>query len=404
MLDKFNTNYRELNQVSSDREQLLSQLRAIYAAMHEPVIVVDAEFNVRESLSNEAGIAWGKQLQADMSEVCRSLQTKSDTTPEGALQSGFSRVLFQAIHSDGSTEQTTVKLQDAEGIEHSFYVSVGAIETGAASTTDGESSAEEGLVILLSDVSALMATRRQLEQKSRLNALGGLATGIAHELNQPLNSIRLALANIRRRMEVNTLDETTLSEKVARLDEQVSRMGVLIKAMRAYSSEENDHPEPIDPLDVLDNILSIVNQEVTSHRISLSRESSGSAVTLVANPNVLGRLFTEVLTNAIEALKDVEDKQRELDLVATTDGQYWVLEITDNADGFDPAMADRLYEPFYTTKDDVEHAGLGLTTCWNIVEQLGGSISISRQDDVTKVRIALQIEGSAEETRHAATN
>jgi C4-dicarboxylate-specific signal transduction histidine kinase len=355
-------------------------------------------------LSNEAGIAWGKQLQPDMSDVYRWLQAKSDTTPEAALQSDFSSVLFKAIHSDGSAEQTTVKLQDAAGIEHSFYVSVGAIETGAVSTSDRESPAEKGLVILLSDFSALMATRRQLEQKSRLNALGVLATGIAHELNQPLNSIRLALANIRRRMEVNTLDETTLSEKVARLDEQVSRMGVLIKAMRAYSSEENDHPEPIDPLDVLDNILSIVNQEVTSHRISLSRESSGSAVTLVANPNVLGRLFTEVLTNAIEALKDVEDKQRELDLVATTDGQYWVLEITDNGNGFELAMGDRLYEPFYTTKDDVEHAGLGLTTCWNIVEQLGGSISISRQDDVTKVRIALQIVGSAEETRHAATN
>lgn len=404
LLDKFNTNYRELHQVSSDRKQLLSQLRAIYAAMHEPVIVLDAEFNVRESLSNEAGIAWGRQLQSDMSEVYRSLQKKLDTTPEGGPKSDFSRVLFQAIHSDGSTEQTTVKLQNASGIEHSFYVSVGTIETGAVSTSDQESPAEEGLVILLSDVSALMATRRQLEQKSRLNALGGLATGIAHELNQPLNSIRLALANIRRRMEVNTLDETTLSEKVARLDEQVSRMGVLIKAMRAYSSEENDHPEPIDPDEVLDNILSLVNQEICAHDISISRESADRAVTLVANPNVLGRLYAEVLTNAIEALKDIEDKQRELDLVATTDGQYWVLEITDNAGGFEPAMADRLYEPFYTTKDDVKHAGLGLTTCWNIVEQLGGNISIRRQDDATKIRIALPIVGPPEETGYALTN
>ena len=403
LLDKFNTNYRELDQVSSDRQLLLSQLRAIYAAMHEPVIVLDREFNLRESLSNEAGIAWGKQLQPDLFEVYRWLHNKSHAMPAGALQSDFSRVLFQAIDSDGSTEQTTVKLQNAAGIEHSFYVSVGAIETAALSTSDQKSPAEEGLVILLSDVSALMATRRQLEQKSRLNALGGLATGIAHELNQPLNSIRLALANIRRRMEVKTLDETTLSEKVARLDEQVSRMGVLIKAMRAYSSEENDHPEPIDPDEVLDNILSLVNQEICAHEISISRESADRAVTLVANRNVLGRLYAEVLSNAIEALKDVEDRRRELDLVATTDGQYWVLEITDNGDGFEPAMADRLYEPFYTTKDDVKHAGLGLTTCWNIVEQLGGNISIRRQDNATKVRIALQIAGSTEKAGDAST-
>jgi len=404
LLDKFNINYRELHQVSSDRQQLLNQLGAIYAALHEPVIVLDAEFNLIETLSNEAGIAWGRQLQPEMSEVNRWFQQKSHPISEGAFQSDFSRVLFQAIHSEGSEEQTALKLRDAGGIEHSFFVSVGAIKPDGISRSNQEITADEGLVILLSDVSALMATRRQLEQKSRLNALGGLATGIAHELNQPLNSIRLALANIRRRMELNTLDETMLSEKMARLDEQVSRMGVLIKAMRAYSSEENDHPESIDPLDVLDNILSLINHEVTSHHISLSHESSGSAVTLVANANVLGRLFTEVLTNAIDALRVVEDRQRELDLVATTDGQYWVLEITDNGNGFEAAMADRLYEPFYTTKDDVEHAGLGLTTCWNIVEQLGGSISISRQDDATKVRIALQIAGSAEETRDALTN
>jgi len=427
LIDKFNANYDELNQVSSDRQRLLGQLGAIYTAVREPVIVVDEGFQLNEALSNPAGMEWGRRLKMDFAELARAIPQVGQPDAACACESRFAKILLGEIQGRQVSDKSAVRLTDGEGKTSDFYVSVGAIERrlpadsvseepsarggeepsarGGEEPSAGvgeepsdrggkEPSAGGGFVILLSDVSALIAARKALEHQSKLTALGGLASGIAHELNQPLNAIRMALANMQRRMTLQTLDGATLASKIERLDEQVSRMGVLIKAMRAYSADENVNPLPVEPNSVLQDILTTMNHELADHHITITTEGRAENCRVTANPNVLGRLFAEVLGNAIDALKVTSDGLRELVVRQKGDGRAWVLEIEDSGEGFLVSDEARLFEPFYTTKDDVKHAGLGLSTAWQIAQDLGGDIALERRANRTVATIRLPLESA----------
>jgi len=195
-------------------------------------------------------------------------------------------------------------------------------------------------------------------------------------------------------MTLQTLDGATLASKIERLDEQVSRMGVLIKAMRAYSADENVNPLPVEPNSVLQDILTTMNHELADHHITITTEGRAENCRVTANPNVLGRLFAEVLGNAIDALKVTSDGLRELVVRQKGDGRAWVLEIEDSGEGFLVSDEARLFEPFYTTKDDVKHAGLGLSTAWQIAQDLGGDIALERRANRTVATIRLPLESA----------
>jgi len=391
MIDGFNTNYRALDAMSAERAELLAQLRAIQSAVHEPILVVDSEFKVLTPLCNHAGRQWSQILQADLTAVARFLaQPGSDNLSVSEL-SAFARVVLEALTGQDQSNQANLRLTDEHGAHHDFQLSVGRIDLPGSQASEQSAHAPNGLVILLSDVSALIGARRELEHKHKLAALGSLATGASHELNQPLNAMRMALANLHRRLEAHTVDDAFLAQKITRLNTQVSRMGVLISAMRAFSANDNTNPVLLNPSEVLDHCLQLMAHSLKSSHIELEVSSCHEPVAVKSNRNLLGRLFTEVLKNAIEALSVIDDRPRTLRVTEMVRDTCWAVSIEDNGCGFDASQTDNLFEPFYTTKDDVKHAGMGLTSAWQITEELGGVITVDCEAGLTVVRIEIPI-------------
>jgi len=395
LIDKFNSNYRELNASNARREQLLSQLKTIYSAIDEPIIVVSQGFQLNESLSNQAGIEWGRRLQPDLAEVRRALFAEKPQSAEIRPMSKFASILLAELREGVSQDKSAIRLCSEAGEQADFYVSVGAISKKSDGSAVENSSPEGDIVILLNDVSENIAARKALEHRFKIAALEDLATGIAHELNSPLNIIRLGLANIEQRAARKTLDGTALAHKIERINEQVTRMGVLIKAMGAYSAFENANPKAIDPSVILADVLATMNHDLVAHHITVETVCDTGSHCVVANDKYLGRLFAEVLGNASDALKEVDVEVRNLFVRQYTDKHYWIVEIEDSGEGFMEEDENRLFEPFYTAKQDVEHAGLGLTTARHIVSDLGGTITVERRADRTLATIRLPLESAS---------
>lgn len=393
LIDKFNSNYHELNASNARREQLLNQLKTIYSAINEPIIVVSQGFQLNESLSNQAGIDWGRRLQSDLAQVKRALFAEKPQSAEIRPMSKFASILLAELQEGVSRDKSAIRLCSETGEQTDFYVSVGAISKKESDGSAVENSGVEGdIVILLSDVSENIAARKALEHQSKITALEDLATGIAHELNQPLNIIRLGLANIEQRAARKTLDGSALAHKIERLNEQVTRMGVLIKAMGVYSAFENANPKAIDPCVILADVLATMNHDLVTHHITVETVYDAGSHCVVANDKYLGRLFAEVLGNASDALKAVDVEVRKLFVRQYTDKHYWIVEIEDGGEGFMEEDENRLFEPFYTTRQDAEHAGLGLTTARHIVSDLGGTITVERRAHRTLATIRLPLE------------
>ena len=334
----------------------------------------------------------GRRLQPDLAEVKRALFAEKPQSAEIRPMSKFASILLAELREGVSQDKSAIRLCSEAGEQADFYVSVGAISKKSDGSAVENSSPEGDIVILLNDVSENIAARKALEHRFKITALEDLATGIAHELNSPLNIIRLGLANIEQRAARKTLDGTALAHKIERINEQVTRMGVLIKAMGAYSAFENANPKAIDPSVILADVLATMNHDLVAHHITVETVCDTGSHCVVANDKYLGRLFAEVLGNASDALKAVDVEVRKLFVRQYTDKHYWIVEIEDSGEGFMEEDENRLFEPFYTTRQDAEHAGLGLTTARHIVSDLGGTITVERRAHRTLATIRLPLE------------
>lgn len=237
-----------------------------------------------------------------------------------------------------------------------------------------------------------------LIQKSKLESLGELAAGMAHELNQPLSGISMGLDNIIFQLEQQKMTEDYLRSKVGNMFQDIERIKHIINHVRTFSRDQrNDDLEIFDACQTARNALSMVATQYRNHHIELKTDICNMPQRVRGNPYKLEQVLLNLLSNAKHAVDQKFEKQnnkefrKEIMLTCFEEFNKVILGVTDNGTGMPKAIQDRIFEPFFTTKSSGLGTGLGLSIVYGIVKEMGGEIRVrSKEGCFTGISIVLQ--------------
>ena len=232
----------------------------------------------------------------------------------------------------------------------------------------------------------------QIIQASKLAILGEMATSVAHELNQPLNVIRMAARNSRRKISKGTADLDYVNDKLERIEAQTARAAAIINHMRMFGREAKEHPEPIDPRNVVTEALDLMGEQLRLARIEIVTELAADCSSILGHAIKLEQVILNLLANArdVNAKSDGETK---VTLRVFEDNKGVHITIEDTGGGIPEDVLSRIFEPFYTTKEMGKGTGLGLSVSYGIVRDMNGTIVAKNIDGGARFTITLPTVG-----------
>lgn len=213
----------------------------------------------------------------------------------------------------------------------------------------------------------LEVAEQTLAQSSKLAALGEMSASVSHELNQPLAAMKTYLAGAKLLLQRRRPEEALSSFQ--RIDDLIERMGAITKQLKSYARKGGDAIERIDARDCVSSALSMMEPQLKSRKVNITRSLPSGPVMVMADRVRLDQVLINLLRNALDATKSIEDP---VISVILTVGQFATLTVRDNGPGIEDL--DSLFEPFYTTKAPGDGVGLGLAISSGIVNDLGGRL------------------------------
>jgi signal transduction histidine kinase len=228
----------------------------------------------------------------------------------------------------------------------------------------------------------------QIIQASKLATLGEMSTSVAHELNQPLNVIRMAAGNVRRKISKGTADPEYLTDKLQRIEQQTARAAVIISHMRMFGRKAEEDPEPIDPRKVVTNALDLMGEQLRLAGIEIVTELAEDCSSILGHTIQMEQVLLNLLTNARDAVAERDGKAK-ITLRVFEDGKGVHITSEDTGGGIPEDVLPRIFEPFYTTKEMGKGMGLGLSDNYGIIREMNGTIVAENIGDGSRFTITL---------------
>lgn len=276
-------------------------------------------------------------------------------------------------HADLLTEMSSGSSKRTSEKELSFEVE-GEPRTLllACSTLVMESEQAEALVLVVYDISRLKDFERQAARKERLSEMGNLAAGVAHEIRNPLNTISIAAQRLAGEFEVRENAEQFKSF-TSQIRTETRRLNEIITRFLALAREERKRQQTVDLESLfrdLDTLLGVEAREV-GMTVSLECEPG---LRVLGDADQLRQVFLNLFNNAKEALDGTPGV---FNVVARADKDRVIIAVADNGPGIPAEAAEKVFAPYYTTKE--AGTGLGLPTVQRIVTEMGGEIELQRE-------------------------
>jgi len=220
--------------------------------------------------------------------------------------------------------------------------------------------------------SKLKQTQVQLIQSGKLAAVGTLAAGVAHELNQPLMVIRGYAQEL---LADERLVEEEIREDLRRIEAQTSRMAAIINHLRDFSRQSKGKREVTDLNRVVRDALTFLGQQLKTKNIAVVQELLPGLPPVWADPMQIEQVLLNLVTNARDAME--EDGTGTITIrTELAAGSRVGLSVIDTGPGIPPDLQTRIFDPFFTTKEVGKGTGLGLSICHGIVEEHGGALTM----------------------------
>lgn len=272
----------------------------------------------------------------------------------------------------------------------------GEISTSLIRKSNGESKA---FMSVIRDISERKIIEKQLRHTERMAGIGELATGMAHEINQPLNTISLSIDNILYSIDHKTCTETYLKGKLNKVFDNISRIKKIIDHVRIFSRDQDDFMlASFDVNTSIQNSISMVYEQVTQKEIDLTFTPDKNLLPLTGNAYRFEQVILNMLINAVDAVEEKKKKncssfRKKIDISTRLIEGQTIIEIKDNGIGIKIEHIDNVLLPFYTTKDPGKGTGLGLSISYGIIKELGGEIDIQSKSQIgTTIRISIPVQ------------
>ena len=235
----------------------------------------------------------------------------------------------------------------------------------------------------ISDITKRLEAEQQLIQASKMATLGEMATGVAHELNQPLSVIKTASSFFMKKiLKKEPIREEILQELSSEIDSHVDRATKIINHMRQFGRKQDITLEPVSVNKVLKKAFEIFSQQLKVRGIQVAWNIDEKVPSVLADAGRLEQVFINLLINARDAIEEKWELQTEspgkdqIQLMTGQQNKHVVVWVCDSGKGVSPEIADKVFEPFFTTKKVGKGTGLGLSISYGIIKECGGSIRI----------------------------
>ncbi|MCK8515217.1 ATP-binding protein [Methylonatrum kenyense] len=251
-------------------------------------------------------------------------------------------------------------------------------------------------------------TQEQLIQAGKMAALGVMATGVAHELNQPLNVMRLTIRNTRSRLGRGEIDPDAILAKLERMEDQVGRASEIVDNIRRFGRASGREPTGFELNAAVSEAVDMAEPELVRHRISLDLRPGRDLPPVFGHREQLEQVLINLMLNAKDAILASGPGDSHPDSIAgevrivTQLGSESSLSVRvqDTGGGIPDALLPRIFEPFFTTKEVGKGTGLGLSISYGMINDMGGHLSARNVGGGAEFQIELP---SANENQEGGT-
>lgn len=244
----------------------------------------------------------------------------------------------------------------------------------------------------------LQIRQAQTIHASRLTTIGEMAAGIAHEMNQPLTGISYTLSFLKKAHELKKLDDDTYCDSLKDIDDCIKRMSRIINHMRTFSRQDTPNTEVFDVHETIEGAFTLLGEQLRLHDIEIVKDYDSSLPTIDCIPSQLEQVWINHITNARDSLDEKSENIGNLHKTVTIATKYNEIDETvdivfiDNGMGMTEEVKNKMFNPFYTTKDVGKGTGLGLSISHGIISNHKGKYAVdSREGEGTTVTITLPI-------------
>ncbi|MCO6056579.1 ATP-binding protein [Pseudomonas sp. MOB-449] len=245
------------------------------------------------------------------------------------------------------------------------------------------------------DNTEVRKAQQQLYQGAKMATLGEMATGLAHEMNQPLNVMRMAVANVLKRLASDEIQVDYLRDKLLRIEAQVQRAARIVDHMRVFGRRSDVEQQVFDPRQAVEGALSLLSEGLRGKGVDVRLELGEQTFAVRGFADQLEQVLINLMVNARDAMlgkKETEPDFAPAIQIRLQPRDAWVeLHVEDNGGGIDPRLLERIFEPFFTTKPVGKGTGLGLSVSYGIVQQMGGNLSAQNSTEGACFCIALPL-------------
>jgi two-component system NtrC family sensor kinase len=248
----------------------------------------------------------------------------------------------------------------------------------------------------------LETKQEQLLQSRKLASIGTFTSGIAHELNNPLNNISLTVESLMEDFTEMTKEEA--SEMMMEILAQADRAGQVVKNLLEFSRTERPLLMELRIDDVLDRTMKLIKNQIMVTGIHLKREHNKDLPPIKGRSQDLQQAFINILLNSIQAMKDMSGENTITIRTGPGPDGYIRIDFSDTGIGIKPEDMKHIFDPFYTTKPVGRGTGLGLSLVYGIIRTHGGYVEVKSEINIgTMFSIYLPIAvNDEEEADHAA--
>lgn len=229
----------------------------------------------------------------------------------------------------------------------------------------------------------------ELARVARLSTMGEMATGLAHELNQPLAAIANFARGCIRRLRAGEVKPAELIEPLEEVCEQAERAGEIMRHVRDFVRKSEPRMTAVDINQVVRGVVKFTEHEARQHETVVTLQLAPQQPRVWADSIMVEQVICNLVRNAIEAMAETRSQRREILIRTVPHGEDKVeVEVVDTGPGIDEAVIDQVFDQFFTTK--AEGVGMGLSISRSIVESHGGSIRAESRAGGATFRFTLQ--------------
>jgi len=299
------------------------------------------------------------------------------------------REIYNKTLEEGLVQSVEIKLLNKNKVPF-----ISEISTTLIQGKDGESIA---FMIVIHDITHRKKLERQMIHNDRMTTLGEMATGIAHEINQPLNTLSILFDNmLLAASKENSLPKSYLEKKTEKIYDNIFRIKNIIDHVRVFSRSQDDAIySSFEVNESIKNAASMISEQFRHKMIELDIDLSDALPPAFGNTYQFEQVILNLLINSKDAIEELEtllEKPLEKKVAIRTYqlSKLIIVEVKDNGIGIKPEELEKIMLPFYTTKEAGKGTGLGLSITFGIIKEMKGEIAFQSEPlKGTKVKIKL---------------